>query len=404
MSSVLARLQAANLSNDELLRMNAELYAMAPPPHRCAVDELLNARNAGVPGWAVSSVLLSPDLIPRLFASLDIVDCAAARVCKAWRQGWTDTDALRRGLRPGRQIKLVDNPNINWYDLAASPCSDLVAVRTSMNSVEVIEYQTMSSLGTCHHYEGEPLMSEDYLYVVEEHGISRHHNRPPFDMVNRTEYDELPDEVQSGVSFFCGSCLGGSATACDDHPGGLLFAVSTPSDASEYEDEDGLRDEVFAFDALTLHQCFRFGRGIFQSEAYCMAVVGDELYVGDCRGCALQVFSLTGQYLRQICGDWRQPRALSHFNGRLYLVEMDGTAEDGQDEETWCPARHEAGKRILVLTPEGQRLQVWKPPELPNGPGRVERMAICRNEMLVHTDLRRGLHIHSGRLWSVAGI
>ena len=52
-----------------------------------------------------------------------------------------------------------------------------------------------------------------------------------------------------------------------------------------------------------------------------MAVVGDELYVGTStlRASGLQA---TGQYLRQISGDWRQPRALSHFNGRL--VEVDG--------------------------------------------------------------------------------
>ena len=41
---------------------------------------------APVPSWAVTEVLLSDDLIPSLFASLNCNDCAASAVCKAWRR------------------------------------------------------------------------------------------------------------------------------------------------------------------------------------------------------------------------------------------------------------------------------------------------------------------------------
>ena len=83
-------------------------------------------------------------------------------------------------------------------------------------------------------------MSEDYSYVVEEHGISRHHNRPPFDMVKRTEYDELPDEVQSDVASSAAHAL----AALPPHAmiiRAVFCRVSTPIDASEYDDEDGFR-------------------------------------------------------------------------------------------------------------------------------------------------------------------
>ena len=68
-SAMLARLHAANLPHDELLRVCAthcETFA----PLRHAVDALLSHHHP-VPQWAVTAVLLSPDLIPDLFASLE---------------------------------------------------------------------------------------------------------------------------------------------------------------------------------------------------------------------------------------------------------------------------------------------------------------------------------------------
>ena len=119
-----------------------------------------------------------------------------------------------------------------------------------------------------------------------------------------------------------------------------------------------------------------------------MAAVGDELYVGDRQGFCLQVFSLAGQHLREVRGDFRQPHSILHFHGRLYLVEHDGAIEkeldddvDDDDEEEWPQARHEAGKRIVVLSPEGETLQVWKPPE--NADREVLNTAIWQNEMVV---------------------
>ena len=130
MANMLARLRTANVPYDELVRAAAELYESAPPPARRTFDKLLPP----VPEWAVTSVLLSPDLIPHLFASLEAKDCAAARVCKAWRQGWVDTLHLRRGLRQGRSLTLHSSGLMpcSWQSLqAVTSCSWLRTMRRS---------------------------------------------------------------------------------------------------------------------------------------------------------------------------------------------------------------------------------------------------------------------------------
>ena len=82
-----------------------------------------------------------------------------------------------------------------------------------------------------------------------------------------------------------------------------------------------------------------------------MAVVGDELFVGDYVHRCLHVFSMAGAHLREVRGVFGRPLELLHHNSRLYLFEE---LEDGAD-----PA---SGRRILVLAPQGQTLQVWRTP------------------------------------------
>ena len=103
------------------------------------------------------------------------------------------------------------------------------------------------------------------------------------------------------------------------------------------------------FDARTLELRYRFGREMFSGPdgVYGMAAVGNELFVVDWDSDAIRVFTLAGAYLRSFGhGDCERPRDLHHFDGRLYLTDGD---EDGNNS------------RIIVLTLEGERLQVWRP-------------------------------------------
>jgi len=136
----------------------------------------------------------------------------------------------------------------------------------------------------------------------------------------------------------------------------------------------------------------RFGDDKFRRDAFGIAVVGEELYVSDCTAWSLHVFSLAGEHLRELFGDWREPDHLLHVDGRLYLSEQDDEHDDEVIDDDWSQARREAGRRILVLTPKGQALQVWKTP----GMSVVRGVGIFRNELIVAT--RRNVNVTRGHL------
>ena len=139
-------------------------------------------------------------------------------------------------------------------------------------------------------------------------------------------------------------------------------------------------------DARTLVEKFRFGDGVLESISG-MAIVNDELYVGDFKRRSLHVFSMAGERLRELRGDWREPRALAFWRGRLYLSEYHGEVEeepeDGpEEEEDWSEDKKAAGKRIFVLTPEGATLQVFD--RFANPIERIFSLVATRNKLLVH--------------------
>ena len=87
---------------------------------------------------------------------------------------------------------------------------------------------------------------------------------------------------------------------------------------------------------------------------------GDELYVCDSSNDRLQVFSFTGEHRRSIVGEWRAPERLCFAKDRLYLVEKDEEEEEeGEDDED------DGGQRILVLSLQGDILQVVTHPTEP---------------------------------------
>jgi len=133
-------------------------------------------------------------------------------------------------------------------------------------------------------------------------------------------------------------------------------------------EQEGVSEAIVAFDPVTLQRRLHFGRGVFRKGIYGLAFVGDELYAGDKNARSIRVFLLAGVHLREIKGDWREPCHLLHHSSRLYLSEHDGDnedwpdadeGEDALDPQTWSEERNSAGKRIFVLTPEGEALQVY---------------------------------------------
>ena len=303
-----------------------------------AADALL----AGlVPAWAVSQIFLSDDLLPWMFATLEMKDCAAASVCSAWRAAWIATEEGRRGLRhvemPAFGYDIAEMP------IASSPAGDILC--HSNNDTLTVVDAACRAVFTCQGAKLPFLVSSCRLYELHQ---SNH-------IKSYAMADDLPqiaEHIDDRYDGFTSLTLAA----------GLLFAIGFP-----YEYADGAVDEIVALDAETLVVRARFGKSVFAIEANGLAVIGDELYAAEKqRGC-LQVFSLAGEHLRTIArGGWRQPDELLHYDGRLYLTEYAGLDEEHDDDEEeeadWSEDRKAAGRRIFVLTPQGETLQVWKSP------------------------------------------
>ena len=133
-------------------------------------------------------------------------------------------------------------------------------------------------------------------------------------------------------------------------PGGTLFCVL-------YGDEE--QDEIVALDAQTLQPRHRFGLSLLK-DACTMVVVGEELFVCDRGNGRLQVFSLGGEHRRSIMGEWKRPEALCFVKDRLYLVEQVDNASVDEWGELMNPLQ---GRRIFVLSLQGETLQVYTHPD-----------------------------------------
>jgi hypothetical protein len=130
-------------------------------------------------------------------------------------------------------------------------------------------------------------------------------------------------------------------------------------------------DEVVALDAETLAVRSTFHCGLWRrGGANGIAVVGELLFVGDILKRCLHVFSLAGEHVQTLRGEWREPEHLLAHAGRLYVSEQSGADEyaEGEpdefeeDEGRYTAERKVAGRRILVVSPQAKTLQVWQTP------------------------------------------
>jgi hypothetical protein len=332
-------LRLGQLSHDELAELAARLCSDSPAL-QAAAEECMAAHNP-LPHWAVDRVLLSPDLVPHILGPLEAEDGAAAAVCTQWLVGWKATNEPRRRLK---QVPLDFPEEIvtsRGPSMAGTPDGRLVVrdgpkLHILDRSMRVL--QTLAG-----EYSASIAANDDSIFYAS-------FNRP---VLRRSSHDGTVDaEYQlEDYEFHCPVLA----------PGGLLFCLS-------FKDDEDDRDEIIALDAQTLQLRQRFGRGLL-SDAEQLAVGGDELYACDNGNDRLQVFSLTGEHRRSITGEWRSPVSLCFAKDRLYLVERDPAMEDreeDEDGESVDPAFPLQGRRILVLSLQGDILQVVTHPTEPS--------------------------------------
>jgi len=285
--------------------------------------------------------------VPHLLGPLEAEDGAAAAVCSQWLVGWKATNEPRRRLKQV-PLDLPEELVTDGMTMAGTPDGRLV-VRTS-NLFRILD-SNMRVLQTVagEYGHGSIAASDDSIFSCPRDSSLC---RSTYDGTTVAEY-RLED-----YQFYCTVLA----------PGGLLFCVI-------YEDDDPDLDEIIALDAQTLQLRHRFARGLL-SDAEHLAVVGDELYVCDTGNHRLQVFSLTGEHRRSITGEWRSPLRLCFAKDRLYLVEREPDMEDREEDEDGEPVEPAfplQGRRILVLSLQGDILQVVTHPTEPT----AEFQSIC---------------------------
>jgi hypothetical protein len=333
-------LRLGQLPHAVLAELAAQLCSDSPAL-QAAAEECMAAHNP-LPHWAVERVLLSADLVPHLLGPLGVEDGAAAAVCSQWLAGWKATNEPRRQLKP---VPFDFPEELLTYEMSMTGTPDgRLVVRDPLPKRTFILDSNMRVLQTV------PGENHRCLIAASDDSLFYASYDPP--ALRCSSHDGTVDaEYQlEDYEFHCPVLA----------PGGLLFCVIC------MEDEDD-QDEIIALDAQTLQLRHRFGRGLLNSVLH-LAVGGDELYVCDNWNDRLQVFSLIGEHRRSITGDWRSPLWLCFAKDRLYLVERDPEMEDHEgdaDGESVEPAFPLQGRRILVLSLQGDILQVVTHPTEP---------------------------------------
>ena len=288
-------LRLGQLPHDVLAELAARLCSESPAL-QAAAEECM-AAHGPLPLDMVEHVLLSPDLLPSILGPLETEDGAAAAVCSQWLAGWTATNEPRRRLKQVAFNFPEELCNAEMQ-ITSTPDGRLVVGTCSTAGVLYILDRSMRVLQRVPgHWDGGIAANDDSLFacLLDDAAVCRY----PHDGAAATEYR------LDGYTFWAPALA----------PGGLLFCVM-----SDQTDDYFSRTEIIALDAQTLQLRHRFGLGLL-NDAHQLAVVVDELYVCDTGNHRLQVFSLTGEHLRSVTGEWRSPSHLCFEKDRLYLIE-----------------------------------------------------------------------------------
>ena len=345
MSRLQYRLQS--VPHEELLSFAGEAAATNLALRNKADSRI--AQSAPTPERARTEVLLSADLAPFILGKLRLEDWAAAKVCKSWQGAWKLTRNQRPWLAHSSAIDLPGQAQI--HSVASLPNGErlYIAAKGTDDVCRLLvlgpEYQVLQSVRTYACRSGIELLATPlglYDWSCDE------------DNIRRTQLD-VDGTLEEEGSLIVEKSL----TSCDLVE--EIVELTSAPDGTLFASVQGVTHGVVALDPRTLGERFRFGGGYFRTIAG-LCVVDKEVYVCDlvrlhgcstfgspCRFGRIQVFSLSGDYLREMRVDGMQdPRRLRFINGLLYLLD----------------ARPEGGSRIFVLTPDGVTLQTYDAPRL----------------------------------------
>ena len=332
------RLAAAieRLPLGELAELVAPALA-ASPALRNEADRRI-AEQAPTPEWALTEVLLSPDLAPVIVGQLGFDDSAAASACSVWRDAWRATVGLRPWLRQAatQPPPLVEMSSI--YELTATPDGETLFVHArGFDRVHRLLVLGRDFRPRRSDEMIEPEMwifaTDHALYSWSGNLIQRRHLRAD---------DSLGEPLSATIDR--AHTIQEMAAA----PDALYVCVDS--------------EEVVVLDPNTLQERFRHGEHQFTHhldllyDIRGMCVVGTDLYLVDYNHpewedsfVSLKIFSALGEGPREVRLECLQdPRRLFHANGRLYAVDVrsQGAVAEVEGYSTWIVALTLAGVPI----------------------------------------------------------
>ena len=326
-TSLALRLDA--LSRDELLELAAGALDELPKGHhlRNQADALV-AKRKPLPAWCVDGVLLSPDLLPHLFESISLRDCAAAAACSAWSGAWVALLRLRRYVHPvPRRIDLTETTDQMPVAVAAMPDGAICVTGRSHLHFLTAQGEPIPGGGA---WAALAQVEFDDTFGVLRHGDS-------LLVVDMGAHHVRRLRLSDGVELARSPVLRNPFEIAI--AGDRLFV---PTDST-----------VSVLDVATLELRYTFG-DIFDHALDC-AIHDDKVYVADqAPHGELHVYDLDGTPSHAICGQFGAPSCISIKDGRIYLLEcMPDRYDDHHDE------RQERGEglRLLVLELDGTTRQ-----------------------------------------------
>ena len=320
------------LTREELLQLAADALDELPKSHhlRHRADALVAERKP-LPAWCVDGVLLSPDLLPHLFESLSLRDCAAAAACSGWAAAWLALLRLRRYLNP-----VALHINLPKY---IDPEGIITTQPTSVT--------TMPDGALCVSAGGRLLFLTAQGQPIPGGGA--------WEDLAKVEFDRSYCVLQHDDALLVADTFDQNVRRLRLRDG--LELARSPKLIRPYElaiSGDLLfvptHEKISVLNVVTLELLYEFGERGFCAAIDC-AVHHDVLYVVDqeCHG-MLQVFGLDGRPRSVVRGEFGAPTCISIRDDHIYLVE--GRPDpDGEDYMERCEAGE--GRRLLVLELDG---------------------------------------------------
>jgi len=335
------------LSREALLELAAA--GCAADTAVCRRAEALLTQQHPLPDWCVQ-VMLSPDLLPQIFAGLSLSDAAAGATCSSWATQWARLLAAWQYLRPKlmRSVTLPDGLSNFVVMPDGIFCCTSCVVRHDHDHESKLRFvspegeECQTSLSQCAFDSpfGCPtlLLHGDSLYLAE-YSEDGHVRRL---------------RLSDGIELACSPELfvpAGGLVLLND----CLFVTN-----------DGLTSVLHA-QTLQLMRSFEVSN-LF--EAPSMAICGGELFLpkpseepGDVVPGQLRVLSLDGQERRTLHGVFGKPREFVIYLDHIYMIEEPYAERESHD---YCAdellmhldeIKERAGSRVLVLKLDGCRRQ-----------------------------------------------